>query len=155
MTVIAVAENAENKLVSLLRRSAAARALALVASSLILFGVCVLFCFVFAVPGGVRAAALAMSGCLIAGLLSTFVGLFFRGESKALFRLGFGMVIRMFGLLGLALFVHFRAPQLVDSGFIYFLLVFYGAELSIETAMLLGDISNVKPAMRSPNEVAG
>lgn len=128
----------------------------LVAVTLVLFAICVSVSYLLAIRGGVQAAALAMVGCLSAGLLSTFVSVFFRGDKKALFQLGFGMAIRMFGLLGLALFVHFRAPYLVDSGFLFFLLVFYGADLLIETAMLLGGISDVKPAMRkTSSEVAG
>ena len=54
------------------------------------------------------------------------------------------MAIRMFGLLAVALVVHFKAPQLVDAGFIFFLFAFYSVDLVIETTMLVGSISTVK-----------
>lgn len=58
------------------------------------------------------------------------------------------MAIRMISLISLTLYVHFQAQELVESGFIFFLFVFYAADLSIETMMLLSGISPV-------NKVAG
>jgi hypothetical protein len=143
-----VKENAYNRLVSLARRSVAARAFALVLISAVLLAICCVVSIVFSIRGGISAAFVSMSGCLVAGLLSTAVCGFSRLDGKPLVQLGFGMAIRMICLLGLVLIVHFRVPELVDSGFIFFLFVFYVADLSIETAMLVGNVSVV-------NKVAG
>ena len=152
----AVMENAEKNFVGLLQQSIAVRVVALVAVLACLFGVCLAVVSLFAIENGVLAAGIAMAGSLFAGLLTAVIGQFFSGENKPLFQLGFGMAIRLLGLLGLALFVRFRMPQLVDAGFVFFLLVFYGADLLLETVTLIGGISTAQPSVRpTVHEVAG
>ena len=128
-------ENAETWLTRLSRRSLAARLAALL---FVLFVVSA-FLSVIAISYGVEgftALGIALVTCLSGGAISMVAGELMR--KTMMHRLGVGMAVRMVVLLAVCLYVSQQVPHLLSAGFLIYLLAIYAAELSFETAMLVG-----------------
>ena len=80
---------------------------------------------------GLAAVTVALTVCLVTGVISLLTAALFRGDRFALQRL----------LLGICAVVHLRGGMLADVGMVYYVLVFYAVMLLVETAL---DVSRIK-----------
>ena len=99
---------------------------------------------VSAVPG-LLASAVGGGICLSGAALALLIGAMLPGPGTAMHRMVLGMFARTMLPLLSAVTLHFKVPSLAESGMIFYVLVFYMAALSVETAVALSQIP------RSPN----
>jgi len=86
---------------------------------------------------GLWAAAAAAAVCLAGASVALAVGECFRSPERAVIGLGVSMAPRMGIPLGFALWVHLAGGVLAESGFLYYLVVFYAVTLAVETSLWL------------------
>jgi hypothetical protein len=89
---------------------------------------------------GLVAAGVAAGVSLLAAQFALTIGQLFRGPSAAMYGIVAGMFARMSVALLLGVALQRGVPALANAAMILYLLVFYLATLTIETALLLAKI---------------
>lgn len=105
------------------------------------------FAYGFRDLDGVMSAAVAMMVCLFAGVISEIAVRLFNDPTQVMYRVLFGMLLRMGIPLGFCMAVHSLGGRLADAGFVYYLLVFYMVTLVVDTLLTLRVMSrDARPA---------
>lgn len=81
---------------------------------------------------GLAAASIAWVVCLVSGGAAQFLGGLFARPQEALFRVLFGMGLRMGVPLVVCLIVQLNVALLAEAGFVFYLMAFYFVTLAVE-----------------------
>ncbi len=85
---------------------------------------------------GVSAAMAALAICLSAGVLALVAAHPFRAPELLLYQVLITMAIRMVVPLVVCILIYFKRGAIAEAGLVYYLLVFYGLTLVIETILV-------------------
>lgn len=115
--------------------------LAIVVAPLLLLAIVVVpIGYLISGPSGFAACSIAFVACLAGGLLSSALGMFFKGPGAALQELLIGMLFRMGVPLGIALLVITRFPALQDAGFVFYLVPFFLVGLAMHASVAVAEL---------------
>jgi hypothetical protein len=106
----------------------------------IMFGLAVIvapLAWMFSGSMGVAASTLAAAICLIGGIVGMSVAAWPNASTQVITQSLVPMMIRMGIALGACMAISLRRGPLFQSGFVYYLLLFYLLSLGPETALML------------------
>lgn len=107
---------------------------------------------------GVLASLLALSICLVAGLMALAATAVFHGPNVAMWSLLFGLFFRMGLPLGCGLYFSRSQPVLAAAGIFGLIVVYYLFGLVVETLLslrLARSLTSVSPATSKPSTAPG
>jgi hypothetical protein len=94
-------------------------------------------------PSTLTAGFVAVLFCWLAGVLSLIFSELLKGDELAVWRVGCGILIRTFGLLVVCIIVQQQAVELIQSGFLAYMLIFYFLGLTLETVLMVSALQSI------------
>jgi len=127
----------EMRLSNLRERSLAVRATVLVLAVVAFYALVAPVAWYLSGPNGPVSAAVAGSCCLLGAGLALVSGEPFRATRRAMYGMLLGMAFRMGVPLTVGLLIHYHGGLLAQTGFVYYLLVFFELTLLVEVYLSL------------------